>query len=190
MSRVGKKPIAIPQGVEVKVSGSSVAVKGPKGNLDYEFPYPQQMGIALEDNAVQVSCNSALAVHRAMYGTTRALIANMITGVSQGFTKVLQLWGVGYSADSNAKQVILNIGFCHKVEIPIPEGLSVTTERISVEGNNVWKITVAGIDKQKVGQLAAVIRKIRPPEPYKGKGIRYENERIIRKAGKSFQSGG
>lgn len=190
MSRIGKQPIAIPQGVDVNINGGSVQVKGPNGKLDFDFPYPEHIGIALDGEKVQVSCESDLAAHRAMYGTTRAMIANMVTGVSKGFTKVLQLWGVGYSADSNAKQVILAIGFCHKVEIPIPDGLTVKTERISIEGTNVWQITVSGADKQKVGQLAAVIRGIRPPEPYKGKGIRYENEHIIRKAGKSFQSGG
>ena len=113
----------------------------------------------------------------------------MVTGVSTGFKKVLQLWGVGYSASVKGSDVVLSIGFCHDVNIPIPKGLEVAAERISVEGTNVWQITVTGIDRQKVGQLAAVIRKVRPPEPYKGKGIRYEGERILRKAGKSFQSG-
>lgn len=188
MSRIGKKSIPVPAGVAVRIQGREVSAQGPKGTMSLTLV----RGIELEDKDghLVVSRTSEERWVRAMHGTTRALVANMVTGVSAGFTKVLQVWGVGYSAEVKPGVLSMSIGFCHKVEIPIPKGLDVAAERISIEGTNVWKISVSGISREAVGQLAADIRRVRPPEPYKGKGIRYEGERILRKAGKSFQSGG
>ncbi len=189
MSRIGRKPIPLPEGVQVNVEGRRVRVKGPKGELSLDLV--DGINVQLEDGKQLVVTRAGEERRlRAMHGTTRALVSNMVTGVSQGFTKVLQLWGVGYSAEVKGNVVRLNVGYCHPVEIQIPEGLSVKAERVSVEGENIWQISVSGIDRQRVGQLAAEIRRARPPEPYKGKGIRYAGERIVRKAGKSFQSGG
>ena len=188
MSRIGRKPVALPAGVKVTIKGREVVAEGPKGTLSFELT--DGIAIAVADGKeIVVSRTREERWQRAMHGTTRAMLANMVTGVSTGFTKVLQLWGVGYNAESKGNTVVLNVGYCHKVELPIPKGIEVKAERISIEGTNVWQISVSGIDKQVVGQLAAEIRRTRPPEPYKGKGIRYEGERIIRKAGKSFQSG-
>ncbi len=188
MSRIGKQLITLPDGVNIALKGRTVSVDGPKGKLALDLT--EHVDVAINDKTVQVECKGADKAARSMYGTTRALINNMVTGVSAGFTKVLQIWGVGYSCEVKKNNVSLNIGFCHSVEIPIPEGIDVKAERISIEGTNVWQLSISGSDKQIVGQLAADIRVVRPPEPYKGKGIRYENERIIRKAGKSFQSTG
>ena len=190
MSRIGKKTIPLPQGVKVSVGKGLVRAEGPKGKL--QLPIIDGITVKVNDGkelAVLIS-GEENRMMRAMHGTTRALLANMVRGVSTGFTKVLQLWGIGYNAEVKGRVVSLNVGFCHRIDLPIPEGLDVKTERISIEGTNVWKISVSGIDRQAVGQLAADIRATRPPEPYKGKGIRYEGEHIIRKAGKSFQSGG
>ena len=190
MSRIGKKTIPLPQGVKVSITSQQVLAEGPKGKLKLQLMDGISVKKQDEKELVVSIAGEDSRLLRAMYGTTRALVANMVTGVSTGFTKVLQLWGIGYNAEVKGRVASLNVGFCHKVDIPIPDGLDVKAERISIEGTNVWKISVTGIDKQAGGQLAAEIRAIRPPEPYKGKGIRYEGEKIIRKAGKSFQSGG
>jgi len=188
MSRVGKKSIPLPPGVKVVAAAREVRAEGPKGKLCMALA--EGIGVEVNgQNEVEVTRVRENDQSRALHGTTRALIANMVTGVSKGFSRNLQLWGVGYQAEVKGSNLSLSIGFCHKVDLLIPTGIEVKTERISVEGVNVWQITVSGADKQVVGQLAALIRKLRPPEPYKGKGIRYEKERILRKAGKSFQSG-
>ena len=176
MSRIGKQPIAVPAGVTVTINaGNEVIVKGPKGTLTQTFD--SAMNIALEENNVVVTRPNDLKRNRALHGLTRTLIANMIEGVTNGFTKVLEINGVGYRAQKQGKKLVLSLGYSHPVEMEDPEGLTST-----VEGN---KITVAGIDKAAVGQFAAEIRDKRRPEPYKGKGIKYIDEVIRRKEGKT-----
>jgi large subunit ribosomal protein L6 len=176
VSRIGKKPISLPAGVEIKLDGQNVTVKGPRGVLNQSFP--PGISIVQEDSQVLVQRASDAKQDRAYHGLSRALLANMVTGVSSGFEKKLEMVGVGYRASMQGKKLVLSIGFSHPVEIDPPEG-------IEFEVPAVTKITVKGIDKQLVGNTAAVIRKIREPEPYKGKGIKYENEVIRRKAGKA-----
>ena len=176
MSRIGKKPIPIPNGVTVALEGRTVKVKGPKGELT--FTYHPDMRVRIEDNMVIVERPSDKRFHKALHGTTRQIIANMIRGVSEGFTKELEVVGTGYRAQMQGRKLVLNVGYSHPVEIEPPQGIE-----LSVEGGT--RIRVFGIDKQKVGQVAADIRRIRPPEPYKGKGIRYVGEVIRRKAGKA-----
>jgi large subunit ribosomal protein L6 len=176
MSRVGKNPISIPQGVEVRIERNRVAVKGPKGELSRELD--PEMKIEQTDGQVVVTRPSEQPRHRAMHGLTRTLIANMVTGVSTGFTKTLELQGVGYRAQMQGRDLVLAVGYSHPVQVPPPEGID-----FAVEGTS--KITVSGINREHVGQAAADVRKIRPPEPYKGKGIRYTGEYVRRKAGKA-----
>jgi large subunit ribosomal protein L6 len=184
VSRIGKKPIKIPGGVKVSQSksdaGTKLAVEGPKGKLAFEFR--PEVSFSIEGEEVSVTRHGEEKFARSYYGTARALAANMIHGVSQGFEKTLEIEGVGYSAKLGGKQVVLQIGFCHPVEMVIPTGLEVETP-------NATTITIRGADRQLVGEFAAKIRRIRPPEPYKGKGIRYRGEHIVRKAGKTFGSG-
>ncbi|MBO2532831.1 LSU ribosomal protein L6P [Planifilum fulgidum] len=176
MSRVGKKPITIPSGVEVTIDGNTVTVKGPKGTLTRQI-HPD-MTVKKEDNVIKVERPSDDRFHRALHGTTRSIIANMVEGVSNGFSKTLELVGVGYRAQKKGKAVVLNVGYSHPVEVPEPEG-------IELEVPSATQIIVKGIDKEKVGAVAANIRAIREPEPYKGKGIKYSDERIRRKEGKT-----
>lgn len=176
MSRIGKQPIAVPAGVTVTISAANeVVVKGPKGTLTQSFD--TAMNIALEENNVVVTRPNDLKRNRALHGLTRTLIANMIEGVTNGFTKVLEINGVGYRAQKQGNKLVLSLGYSHPVEMVDPEGLT-----SAVEGN---KITVSGIDKAAVGQFAAEIRDKRKPEPYKGKGIKYIDEVIRRKEGKT-----
>ncbi len=177
MSRIGRMPVVVPKGVDVKIKGTHVRVKGPKGELQYTFR--AAMKISLEDGEVIVRRLSDEHSHRALHGTTRAIINNMVIGVSTGFEKILEMRGVGYRAEVQGNNLILSVGFSHKVEIEPPKGISFEAEAISRQ------IKVMGYDKQVVGQVAADIRKVRPPEPYKGKGIRYFGERVRRKAGKA-----
>jgi large subunit ribosomal protein L6 len=176
MSRVGKNPITIPQGVEVRIERNRVSVKGPKGELSRELD--PEMKIEQTDGQVLVTRPSEQPRHRAMHGLTRTLIANMVAGVSTGFTKTLELQGVGYRAQMQGRELVLAVGYSHPVQVPPPEGIE-----FAVEGTS--KITVSGINREHVGQAAADVRKIRPPEPYKGKGIRYTGEYVRRKAGKA-----
>lgn len=176
MSRIGKLPVEIPAGVEVKLSGNTLTVKGPKGELVREL-HPE-MNIEVQDNAVVVTRPSDKKEHRALHGLTRTLIANMVEGVTKGYQRNLEIVGVGYRAAKQGNKLVLTVGYSHPVEITPEDGLE-------IEVPAPTKIQVKGIDKEKVGQLAANIRKVRPPEPYLGKGIRYEGERIIRKAGKA-----
>ncbi len=181
MSRIGNKPIAVPQGVEVKLEDGWVVVKGPKGELR-EKMLPG-IEIKLEEGIVRVvNTQPEDKQHRAWHGLLRSLIANMITGVTEGWKKELQLVGVGYRAKLEGKKLVLSVGFSHNVEVEIPEGLEVKVDKNT-------EITVSGIDKYQVGQLAANIRAVRPPEPYKGKGIRYKGEQVRRKAGKAGKAG-
>ena len=176
MSRIGRKPITIPAGVEVKVDGSKVTVKGPKGNLENTFK--PEMAIAVEGNEVIVTRPSDNKEHRSLHGLTRTLIANMIQGVTEGFKKELQVNGVGYRVQKRGKDLVMNLGFSHNVVMPEIDGIT-----IEVPGPN--SIIISGPDKQKVGQFAAEVREKRPPEPYKGKGIKYIDEHIRRKEGKA-----
>ena len=177
MSRIGRLPIDIPAGVEVKIEeGNKVTVKGPKGTL--EKCLPVEMTIKQEDNQVVVTRPNDLKKMKSLHGLTRSLIANMITGVSEGYEKKLEINGVGYSAQKQGKKLVLALGYSHPVEMEDPEGIETT-----VDGTNV--IIVKGISKEKVGQYAAEIRAKRAPEPYKGKGIKYSDEVIRRKVGKT-----
>jgi large subunit ribosomal protein L6 len=176
MSRVGKKPIEIPAGVTVALDNNHVTVKGPKGELSRTFH--ADIEIKVEDNVINISRPSDAKEHRALHGTTRAVLANMVEGVSKGFERSLELVGVGYRASKQGNKLVLNVGYSHPVEIEPEAGLEV-----EVPANT--KVIVRGTDKERVGALAANIRDVRPPEPYKGKGIRYEGEFVRRKEGKT-----
>ena len=176
MSRIGNKSIAIPQGVDISIDGSHVKVKGPKGELSIKVD--QSMKVISEGDVISVARPSDDNHHKALHGLTRSLVANMVTGVSDGFSQNLELVGVGYRANQQSAGVQLSVMLSHNVTILPPEGV-----KIQVEGQNLIKIT--GIDKQKVGQIAAQIRKVRPPNPYTGKGIRYQGEQVKLKAGKA-----
>ena len=176
MSRIGRLPIAVPAGVEVKIAENNVVtVKGPKGTLEKELPH--EMEIKLEDGHIVVTRPNDLKKMKSLHGLTRSLLNNMVVGVSEGSKKVLEVNGVGYKCAKQGKKLVLNLGYSHPVEMQDPEGLEA-----KVEGNT---ITVEGIDKEKVGQYAAEIRDKRRPEPYKGKGIKYADEVIRRKVGKT-----
>ncbi|MFD0051576.1 50S ribosomal protein L6 [Actinomycetes bacterium NPDC127524] len=176
MSRIGKKPVEIPNGVTVTLNENAVTVKGPKGELTRSFN--PDLSITVEENVLTVVRPSDAKEHRALHGTTRAVISNMVEGVSKGFEKSLELIGVGYRAQKQGTKLILNVGYSHPVEIEPETGLEV-----EVPSNT--KIIVRGANKERVGALAANIRDVRPPEPYKGKGIRYEGEFVRRKEGKT-----
>ncbi|MBT2694552.1 50S ribosomal protein L6 [Bacillus sp. ISL-55] len=176
MSRVGKKPIEIPAGVTVTLDNNHVTVKGPKGELSRTFH--SDIEIKIEENVINISRPTDNKEHRALHGTTRAVLANMVEGVSKGFERGLELVGVGYRASKQGNKLVLNVGYSHPVEIEAEKGLE-----IEVPTNT--KVIVKGTDKERVGALAANIRDVRPPEPYKGKGIRYEGEYVRRKEGKT-----
>jgi large subunit ribosomal protein L6 len=176
MSRIGKKPVDVPKGVTVEVQGSTVGVKGPKGELRRNF-HPE-MQLALADNQITVARPSDDKRHKALHGLTRTLVQNMMDGVSKGYVKTLEIQGVGYKAEAKPYGVNLIVGYSHPVKYEAPTGI-----KISVENNTVVK--VEGADKEIVGQVAAELRQVRPPEPYKGKGIRYQGEQVRRKAGKT-----
>lgn len=182
MSRIGRQPVLVPENVEVEIQGTRVRVKGPKGVLEFTFPAALEITFEPEKRWITVKRLKDDKWHKAMHGTARAMINNMVVGVSQGFEKVLEIHGVGYRAEMQGKNLVLHVGFSHPVVIEPPEGITFATERISAE---LHKVRVRGYDKALVGQVAANIRKVRPPEPYKGKGIRYEGEAILRKAGKT-----
>ncbi|WP_010652080.1 50S ribosomal protein L6 [Oceanobacillus massiliensis] len=176
MSRIGLKPVEIPEGVEIKLNGTTVTVKGPKGELSREL-HPD-MKVKIEDNVLTVERPTDHKDHRALHGTTRSLIGNMVEGVSKGFEKSLEIIGVGYRAQKQGNKLVINAGYSHPVEIDPIDGIE-----IDVPKNT--QLTVKGIDKELVGAIAANIRAIRPPEPYKGKGIRYTDEYVRRKEGKT-----
>jgi len=177
VSRVGKKPVALPKGVQINIEGNTVKVKGPKGELARTFPPP--VTIAMEGAELVVSRPNDSPSVRALHGTTRALIHNMVTGVSDGFSKQLVVEGVGYRAEMKGPQLVMALGFSHPVPVDPPPGISFAVDE------RTKTITISGIDRELVGQVAADIRRWRPPEPYKGKGLRYAGERIRRKAGKA-----
>ena len=176
MSRIGRKPITIPSGVTVTVDGSTVKVKGPKGELSRTFE--PTMKVRQEGNELLVERPNDEKREKALHGLTRALLSNMVTGVTEGFKKTLEIIGVGYRAEKKGKNLVVSVGYSHPVNYPEPEGITLTTPAPTT-------IVVEGVDKQKVGQVAAELREFRPPEPYKGKGIRYQGEQVRRKAGKT-----
>lgn len=176
MSRVGRKPIPLPQGVNVSIDGTAVRVKGPKGDLEKEFS--RDINIVIEDGQIVIKRNSEHPSQKSLHGLTRTLLSNMVTGVTTGFEKSLELVGVGYRAQKQGKKLVLIVGYSHPVEIDPPDG-------IDIEVPAPTKVVVKGIDKQIVGAIAANIREVREPEPYKGKGIKYAGEIIRRKAGKA-----
>ncbi|MEX2100702.1 MAG: 50S ribosomal protein L6 [Acidimicrobiia bacterium] len=177
MSRIGKQPITVPSGVEISIDGRHVTVKGPRGTLEHDMP--ETISINRDGDEIQVTRPDDERQNRALHGLTRSLVANMVTGVSEGFTRDLEIVGVGYRATAaGPTRLDLQVGYSHPVVVEAPAG-------VEFEVPAPTRITVKGYDKQLVGQVAADIRKIRKPEPYKGKGIRYANERVLRKAGKS-----
>lgn len=181
MSRIGKAPIPIPAGVQVQLEDNRVTVKGPKGQLSREIPDP--ISIQQEAGELRVSRPSDYRTHRALHGLTRALVANMVEGVSQGFMRRMEIEGVGWRAELKGPNLVLSVGYSHPVEVEPPAGITFEVDK----GGRTF--SVSGIDKELVGEIAARIRRVRPPEPYKGKGIRYEGEKIRRKAGKAGKIG-
>lgn len=176
MSRVGKKPIAIPDKVKIKIEGKKVFVEGPKGKLNLVLP--SSISAELKDKELILGRSSEEANITALHGMARAMVNNMVTGVSTGFTRILEIVGVGYKAEAKGKEILLALGYSHPVEFPLPEGIEAKVEKQT-------RITISGCDKQLVGEVAAKIRKLRAPEPYKGKGIRYAGETIKLKVGKA-----
>jgi len=177
MSRIGRMPVTIPQGVTITINKNSVRVKGPKGELSRDFP--PEINLEQEDGHIMVTRNSDHRIHRSKHGLSRALLNNMVVGVSEGFNRQLYIEGVGYRASLDGTKLVLSVGYSHPVVFEPPDGITFDVDKTGRE------LAVAGYDKELVGELAARIRRVRPPEPYKGKGIRYVGERIRRKAGKA-----
>jgi large subunit ribosomal protein L6 len=177
VSRIGRMPVVVPKGVEVEIKGASVRIKGPKGELQQTFP--ASMEISMNEGAIEVKRPSDERSHRSLHGMTRALINNMVVGVSTGFEKILEVNGVGYRAEIQDKKLVLYVGYSHPVVMEPPVGISFEVDM------KTRQLKVKGYDKALVGQVAADIRKVRPPEPYQGKGIKYLEEKIRRKAGKA-----
>ena len=180
MSRIGRKPITVPAGVEVTIDGSAVTVKGPKGTLSGTFN--SNMTIAMDEGVINVTRPNDEKENRSLHGLTRTLIANMVEGVSNGYSKTLDIVGIGYRASMQGKDVVLSVGYSHTVTIAAPEGITIACPSPN-------QVVVSGADKQMVGQIAAEIRGVRPPEPYKGKGIKYSDEHVRRKEGKAGKGG-
>ncbi len=191
MSRIGKKPVIIPQGVKVEQKGPNIKVAGPLGNL--EMNCQPQIKVKIDSSAGQVLVENekpGVRQCKQLHGTMRSLIANMVAGVSKGFEKKMEIYGTGYSVKEQESKLIFQVGFCHSITMVIPKGIKVNIEAGATRGNDVpARFTLYGTDKCLLGQFAADIRKIRPPEPYKGKGIRYADEHVRRKVGKAFTSG-
>ena len=175
MSRIGKKPVPVPSGVTASVEGQTVKMKGPKGAL--QFVVPDDVAVAMDKGAIKLDPRNETKRARSMWGTSRTLVSNLVTGVTKGFERKLELVGVGYRAAVQGKNLNLTLGFSHPVSFPVPDG-------IAIETPSQTEIVVKGTDRQKVGQVAAIIRGYRPPEPYKGKGVRYAGEKIVMKEGK------
>ena len=191
MSRIGKKPVTIPKGVKVEQSGQCIKVSGPLGALQLDCHPRIKVKIDDAEGAVLVENERPqMRQNKQLHGTMRALIANMVTGVGKGFEKKMGIYGTGYNVKEQDGKLVLQVGFSHPVEKVIPKGIKVSIETAATKGDDVpARFTLSGIDKSRLGQFAADIRKIRPPEPYKGKGIRYADEHVKRKAGKAFTSG-
>jgi len=181
VSRIGKQPVPVPEKVKVAVAGGTVTIEGPKGKISREFRGEVSLKYVDKDRTIHVERTSEEPFARAYHGTSRAHLANMVKGVVQGFERSLSIVGVGYNAKVQGKKLVLAVGFSNAVEMLIPDGVNVEVPQPTL-------ITVKSVDKQKVGEFAARIRRVRPPEPYKGKGIRYQDEQVIKKAGKAFGS--
>ena len=191
MSRIGKKPVAVPKGVKVEQREQTVQITGPLGTA--ELTYDPCLSVKIEDSGSRIDVVNPEPQdrrHKELHGTTRALLANMVVGVTQGYQKKMEIYGTGYNVKEQGGKLVLQVGFAHLVEMPIPKGVKVTIDVAATRGNDVpAKFSLASVDKQVVAQFAAEIRKVKPPEPYKGKGIRYADEHIRRKVGKAFASG-
>jgi large subunit ribosomal protein L6 len=181
MSRIGRRPIAIPSGVQIELDGPRITVRGPKGELQRTLP--REIGVRVDDGQILVERPSEAKPHRELHGLTRTLVANMVEGVTNGYRKTLEISGVGYRAQKIGEKLQLNLGYSHPVDVDAPDG-------ISFEVETPTRLSVVGIDKELVGQVAAEVRGTRKPEPYKGKGVRYLGEQIRRKAGKTGKIGG
>lgn len=190
MSRIGKQPIEVPAAVDVNLAGSKIKIKGPLGELEHEFPPGITVAFDKDAKAIQVDRRRNDRQSRAFHGLHRSLIANMVEGVTQGFEKKLELYGTGYSANMRGKDLVLQVGFCHEVVVQMPAGITAQVEQTNAQLDRPATFSVKGADKYLVGQMAASIRDIRPPEPYKGKGIRYSGEYVRRKEGKAFTGAG
>jgi large subunit ribosomal protein L6 len=190
MSRIGKKPIALPKGVKVEQSGAKIKIGGPQGTL--EMLCHPDMKVTVQGDSISVdNPHPESRQHKALHGTTRALLNNMVVGVTRGYQKKMEIYGTGWSVKEQGKKLVLNVGFCNPVEMPVPAGIKVTIEVPATKGNDTpAKFTLAGPDKAVLGQFAAEVRKVRPPEPYLGKGIRYADEVVRRKEGKALVTGG
>jgi len=188
MSRIGKKTIDVPGGVKVEQKGCTFKVSGPKGNLEIQT-HPE-IDVTIEDNKILVSNpDPDNRRKKALHGTVRALLNNMVTGVSKGFAKPMQIFGTGYNVKEQGGKLVLNVGYCHSVELKVPKSVTVEIKTPATRGNDVPALfTLSGPDKHELGQFAAEVRKVRPPEPYQGKGIRYADEHVIRKVGKALGS--
>ncbi|MHC4756278.1 MAG: 50S ribosomal protein L6 [Planctomycetota bacterium] len=191
MSRIGNKAIEIPAGVKIEQKGQNIKVSGPLGNLEMDC-HPK-IKVTVDNSAGNILVRNEHPENRIdnqLHGTMRSLIANMVTGVHKGFEKKMEIYGTGFSIKEQGGKVVLNVGFCHTVELPIPKGLKVNIDVAATKGNEVpARFKISGTDKCMLGQFAADIRSVKPPEPYKGKGIRYSDEHVRRKAGKAFASG-
>ncbi|MGE0430969.1 MAG: 50S ribosomal protein L6 [Planctomycetota bacterium] len=191
MSRIGKKPVLVPSGVEVKISGQHVTVKGPKSKKPLEFTVPAPIKVSQDGNKVVVVRPDDEKKNKALHGLSRALINNMVVGVSTGFSRKMEIFGVGFGCDVQGRTFVMNIGFNAPVKMAIPEGVDIQIDQKNARGNDESaKFTLIGPDKHILGQFAANVRRVRPPEPYKGKGIRYADEHVRRKEGKPLVSGG
>ena len=190
MSRIGKKPIAVPQGVKIEQKGLHLKASGPLGSLEMDC-HPNVKVTVDGDQIVVSNDRPNNREYNQLHGTMRSLINNMVVGVTKGFEKRMEIYGTGYNIKDQGGKVVLQVGYCHPVELPIPTGVKVNIEVGATRGNDVpAKFVLSGIDKCVLGQFASDIRKVRPPEPYKGKGIRYADEQVRRKVGKAFASGG
>jgi large subunit ribosomal protein L6 len=191
MSRIGKKPVEIPQGVKVDQQGRTLKISGPQGSMDLQCHERITVKVDNAQHRIEVvNPQPEDRQCRALHGTTRALIANIVAGVSKGFEKKMEVYGTGYSVKEQGGKLVLAVGYSHTVEVPIPQGIKVTIDVPATRGNDVpAKLTIRGVDKATLGQFASDVRKVRPPEPYKGKGIRYADEQIRHKVGKAFASG-
>ncbi|MHC4985022.1 MAG: 50S ribosomal protein L6 [Planctomycetota bacterium] len=191
MSRIGQKPIAVPKGVTVTIADRTVSVEGPKGKLS--FQHRPEITVELDDGAkeIRVARQDDERMSKSLHGLTRSLVANMVQGCSEGYTKALEVYGVGYGVAVQGNSVTLTVGYSHPVQMDIPAGITVDVQTPQARGDtDPAKFSVSGADKQAVGELAARLRKSRPPEPYKGKGVRYAGEQVRRKVGKAFASSG
>lgn len=191
MSRIGKKPIALPGGVKIGIQGNNISVTGPKGTLSFAHAQGVKVAHDASANTLAVTRDSDSGFHRALHGTTRALLNNMVIGVTKGYEQRMEIYGTGFSCNLAGQMLELKVGYSHPMKLPVPKGIKVTVEVAAAKGDeNPAKLLIEGIDKQVVGQYARDIKDTRHPEPYKGKGVRYAGEQIVRKAGKAFAGAG